>query len=130
MIMSVASQLIVEKVEFYADEAATVTLNNGYSSIEAFCYPCDYKVGDKVDNLLRVLEANVKSAYLLDWPEEVIEQASQERIEKTATYSYVGCAKVTDEKKGIITVNGFRIEVGAIACSGAVAFEFSRLDLW
>lgn len=62
MIIPVASQLIVEKVEFYADEAATVTLNNGYSSIEAFCYPCDYKVGDKVDNLLRVLEANVKSA--------------------------------------------------------------------
>jgi len=106
-----------------------VTLNNGYSSIEDFCFSCDYKVSDKVDNLMRVLEADVKSAYLLDWPEEVIEQASQERIEKTATYSYVCYAKVTDKKEGIIAANSFRNEVVAIACSNAIKLEISRLDL-
>lgn len=128
--MEVSSQLIIQKVEFYGDEAATVTLNNGHSSIEAFCHPCEYKIGDKVDNLLRVLEADVKSAYLLDWPEEAIEKASKERIEKTGTYSYVGVGTVADEKKDIITVNGFRIEVEDISCNGAVEFEIERLDLW
>lgn len=124
------NQLTVKNVEFYGDETASVTLENENSSVEVFCHLCEYSKGDKVNNLLRVLDADVKAAYLSDWPVEMIEEASKERIEKTGPYSYVGCGKVIDENEGIIEVQGFRIDVGEVPCQGAVEFEIDRLDLW
>jgi hypothetical protein len=124
------NQLTVKKVEFYGDETASVTLESEISSIEVFCHPCEYEVGDKVKNHLNVLDADVKAAYLSDWPVETIEQASRERIERIGPYSYVDCGKVIDQKEGIIEVNGFQIELNDVPCDGAVEFNIERLDLW
>ena len=124
------NQLTIKKIDFYGGETASVTLESENSSIEVFCHPCEYSVGEKVDNLLRVLDADVKAAYLSDWSAEIIERASKERIEKTGPYSYVGCGKVVDESKGVIEVQGFNIVVGEVPCQGIVEFEIDRLDLW
>lgn len=124
------NQLTVKNVEFYGDETASVTLENENSSVEVFCHLCKYSEGDKVNNLLRVLDADVRAAHLSDWPADMIEEASRERIKKTGPYSYEGIGKVIDEHKGIIEVQGFRIEVGELPCQGSVEFEIDRLDLW
>jgi len=124
------NQLTVKKIEFYGDETASVTLENESSSVEVFCHPCGYSEGDKVDNLLRVLDADIKAAYLSDWSKEKIGESSKERIEKTGPYSYVGCGKVIDEREGVIEVQGFKIELGEVPCPGFVEFEIDRLDLW
>ncbi len=65
------NQLTVKRIDFYGDETASVTLENENSSIDVFCHLCEYKEGDKINNLLRVLDADVKAAYLSDWPAEI-----------------------------------------------------------
>lgn len=126
----IMDQLTVKKVDFYGDETATITLESDTSSIEVFCHLCEYQEGDKVDNLLRVLDADVKAAYLSDWPEELIKEKSQERLEKTGQYSYAGCGKVVDFENGIIEVKGFRIALEEVPFNGSVEFNIARLDLW
>lgn len=123
-------QLTVKKVEFYGTETATVTLESNTSSIDVFCHMCEYKEGDKVNNHLHVLDAEIKAAYLSDWSQDLIDEKSKERIEKTGTYSYVGCGKVVDTENSIIEVQGFRIEFDNIPFLGPVEFEITRLDLW
>ncbi|MDU0353642.1 hypothetical protein RS130_06590 [Paraglaciecola aquimarina] len=71
------NQLTVKNVEFYGDETASVTLENENLSVEVFCHLCKYSEGDKVNNLLRVLDADVRAAYLSDWPAEMIEEVSR-----------------------------------------------------
>ena len=124
------NQLTVKKVEFYGDETACVTLDCGISMIQVFCHLCVHREGDKVENLLRVLDAEVKAAYLSDWSAEVKRQKSRERIKQTGPYSYVGCGKVVDRENGIIQVNGFCIEIGDLPTEDPVEFEIDRLDLW
>ena len=124
------NQLTVKKIVFYGDETATVTLTSNISSVDVFCHLCEHKEGDKIENLLQVLDANIKAVDLCDYPAEMIEEMSKERIEKTGSFSYVGCGKVIDENEGIIEVQGFRIEVGELSCKGSVQFKIDRLDLW
>tara|TARA_R110002072_G_scaffold252793_1_gene411588 strand:- start:52 stop:429 length:378 start_codon:yes stop_codon:yes gene_type:complete len=124
------NELTVNKVLFYGDETASVTLESDSSSVDVFCHRCEYKEGDKVNNLLQVLDAEVKAAYLGDWPVEIIKEKSQERLEKTGPYSYKGCGKVVDPENGIIEVKGFLIETNEILHCSAVEFEINRLDLW
>lgn len=122
--------LTVKKIDHYGDETASVILESDTSSVEVFCHLCEYKEGDKIENLLHVLDADVKTASLSDWPNELIEENSKERLEKTGPYSYKGCAKVIDFENCIIEVLGFRIEVEDMPYQGAIEFEISRLDLW
>ncbi|MCG8669964.1 MAG: hypothetical protein MI867_11165 [Pseudomonadales bacterium] len=124
------NQLTVKNVEFYGDETACVTLDSGISTIQVFCHLCGYREGDKVQNLLRVLDAEVKAACLSDWPAEVKREKSRERIEQTGPYSYVGFGAVVDRDNGIIQVNGFFIEIGDLPTEDPVEFEIIRLDLW
>lgn len=124
------NQLTVKKVMFYGEETATVTLESEAASIDVFCHMCKYKEGDKIDNLLQVLDADVKAAYLTDWPEELIKEKSKERLEKTGSYSYIGCGKVIETESSIVEVQGFRIELDEIPTQDIVEFKISRLDLW
>jgi hypothetical protein len=124
------NQLTVKKVEFYGEETATVTLESEAASIDVFCHMCEYKEGDKIDNLLQVLDADVKAAYLTDWPEELIKEKSKERLEKTGPYSYIGCGKIIETESSIVEVQGFRIELDEISTQDIVEFKISRLDLW
>ena len=123
-------QLTVKSVKFYGDETASVTLENQNASVEVFCHLCEYSEGDKVNNLLRVLDADVRAAFPFDWPAEKIKEASREWIKKTGPYSYKGIGRVIDENEGVIEVQGFRIEVGEFPCQGSVEYEIYRLDLW
>jgi len=124
------NQLTVKKVEFYGEETATVTLESEAALIDFFCHMCEYKEGDKIDNLLQVLDADVKAAYLTDWPEDLIKEKSKERLEKTGPYSYIGCGKVIEPESSIVEVQGFRIELDEIPTQDIVEFKISRLDLW
>lgn len=124
------NQLTVKKVEFYGEETATVTVESEAASIDVFCHMCEYKEGDKIDNLLQVLDADVKAAYLTDWPEELIKEKSKERLEKTGSYSYIGCGKIVETESSIVEVQGFRIELDEIPAQDIVEFKISRLDLW
>lgn len=124
-------KLIVESVEPYSpgDECASVILRSEQGVIEVFCHPCNLKVGDRVENRLSVLEANVYAAYLNDWPEAEKAERSIERLEKTGPYSYKGCGRTLDQQHGIIEVLGFCIDVGEVLFDGPVEFELSRVDI-
>lgn len=124
-------RLLVERVVPFApgDESATVTLRSAQGVIEAFCWPCDLAPGAYVDNALSVLDAELQSAYLADWPEDVRTQRSVERLEQVGEYAYRGVARVVDQSLGLIEVLGFRIDVGEVPCDGAVEFSISRLDV-
>jgi len=124
------NQLIVKKVDYYGDETATVTLESNITSIEVFCHLCNYQEGDKIENLLHPLDVDFKSAYLSDWPADLIEEKSQERLEKVGPFSYTGCGKVIDKENNIIEVKGFCIELNDTTYSDAIEFEIERLDLW
>jgi len=123
--------LVVERTEPYApdDESASVTLRSACGEIVAFCYPCDLKVGDHIENHLSALDAKVQAAYLTDWTEEEKQERSKERLEKVGPYAYRGCGRVLDQASGLIEVLGFHIELGAVPYSGAVEFEFIRVDI-
>ncbi|WP_298773842.1 hypothetical protein [uncultured Shewanella sp.] len=91
---------------------------------------CEYKEGNKIDDLLQVLGADVKAAYLTDWLEELIKEKSKERLDKTGSYSYIGCGKVVETESSIVEVQGFRIDLDEIPTQDIVEFKISRLDLW
>lgn len=125
------NELIVESVEPYSpgDESASVVLRSERGVMEVFCYPCNLKVGERVENRLSALDANVHAAYLIDWSEREKSERSVERIEKIGPYSYKGCGRTLDQKNGLIEVLGFCIDVGEVPFDGPVEFEFSRVDI-
>lgn len=121
----------VRSVEPYApgDESATVTLSSASGDIVVFCYPCNLKPGDQVENHLSALDANVQAAYLLDWPEEVKQEKARPRLERIGKHGYRGCARVIDQSSGLVEVFGFHIDLGEVPCDGPVEFECTRIDL-
>ncbi|MCP1626334.1 hypothetical protein [Pseudomonas nitroreducens] len=123
--------LLVEHVEPYSpgSESASVTLKSSHGEIEVFCYPCDLKAGDRVENFLFALDADARAASLSDWSSDEVEEREKERLEKVGPYAYRGCGRVLDRTSGLVEVLGFQIELGAVPCDGAVEFEISRLDL-
>lgn len=125
------NNLIVQRVEPYApgDESASVTLKSSKGEIEVFCYPCQVKPGDIVENILSVLDGEARAAYLSDWPEEEKLEKSKEWLEKVGPYAYCGCGRVIDQASGLIEVLGFRLELDEVPCDGAVEFEIKRIDL-
>jgi hypothetical protein len=62
--------LTVVSVDLPGNDAASVTLRCEKAEVVTFCWPCDLKVGDIVENRLSVLEADVLAAYLSDWPDD------------------------------------------------------------
>lgn len=121
-------KLTVVLVDPPDDEDASVTLRSEKGEIVAFCWPCDLKVGDVIENRLSVLEADVLAAYLSDWPEDEKETLSTEWIERIGHYAYRGRGRVIDQTEGLIEVQGFIIEMGALS-DGYVDFKISRLDV-
>lgn len=123
--------LIVERVEPYApgDESASVTLRSSHAEIVAFCWPCECRVGDCIENHLFALDGVARAACLSDWPEDEKIERSKERLEKVGPYAYQGCGRVLDRDAGLIEVLGFHIELGEVPCDGVVEFEFLRLDI-
>ena len=121
--------LTVKSVFYCGEEVATVTLESKRGVIEAFCHPCTLKEGDKVINLLNVLECEIKAAFLDDWPTELKLKRSKESLEKIGSYSYSGVGQLNDPEKGILTVMGFNIEVDTVPAIGPVEFKIDRLDL-
>lgn len=110
------------------DEAASVTLRSEHAEVVAFCWPCDLKVGDIVENQLSVLEADVLATYLSDWPDTEKEELSHEWIERTGHYTYRGRGRVIDQAEGLVAVRGFVIKMPVLS-DEYVDFEISRLDL-
>ncbi|MBQ0937337.1 hypothetical protein [Ideonella paludis] len=124
-------RLLVERVAPFTpgSDSATVTLRSAQGVIEAFCWQCELAPGAYVDCALSVLDAELQSAYLADWPEDIQCQRSVERLEKVGEYAYRGVARVVDQSLGLIEVLGFRIDVGEVPCDGAVEFRISRFDV-
>lgn len=110
------------------DEAASVTLRSETGELTAFCYPCDLKAGDSIDNYLSVLDADVLATYLSDWPEDEKAALSTQWIERTGHYSYRGRGRVIDQAEGLVEVQGFIIAMNAL-CEGHVDFDITRLDI-
>lgn len=110
------------------DEAASVTLRSELGEIVAFCHPCDLSVGDVIENRLSVLEADVRSVYLSDWPEDEKETLSSQWLERIGHYAYRGRGRVIDQAEGLVEVQGFVIEMDVL-CEGHVEFEITRLDV-
>lgn len=123
--------LVVERVDPYTsgDESASVALRSERGSIDVFCSPCNLTVGDRITNHLTALDADARAAYLSDWSEEEKAERSAERLEKIGPYAYRGCGVVVDRSCGLISVLGFRIELGDVPCDGPVEFECLRVDL-
>lgn len=109
-------------------EAASVTLQSEQGQVVVFCHPCDLSVGDIIENRLSVLDAEVRSAYLTDWPNGDKETHSLQRLERIGHYSYRGVGHVLDQSHGLVEVKGFVIEMDVLY-EGPVEFEISRLDL-
>lgn len=110
------------------DEAASVTLRSKKGELVVFCWPCDLKVGDIIENRLSVLEADVHATYFSDWPKDEKEALSTEWIERIGHYAYEGRGRVIDQTEGLVEVQGFIIEMGALG-DGYVDFKISRLDI-
>ena len=125
------STLLVERVEPYApgDESASVTLRSTCGEVVVFCYPCSLAAGDRVQNHLSALDAQVQAAYLSDWPESEKHERSKERLLRVGAYAYKGCGVVLDRTRGLVEVLGFKIDLGEVPCEGHVEFEIARLDL-
>lgn len=77
---------------------------------------------------LSVLDADVRAAYLSDWPADQKEALSSEYLERISHYSYRRRGRVIDAERGLVEVQGFVIEMCA-ANEGHVEFEISRLDI-
>ncbi|GGC21228.1 hypothetical protein [Pseudoduganella buxea] len=120
--------LTVTLVDPPDDEDASVTLRSEKGELVAFCWPCDLKIGDVIENRLSALEADVLATYFSDWPENEKEALSTERIERVGHYAYRGRGRVIDQMEGLVEVQGFIIEMGALS-DGHVDFEISRLDI-
>lgn len=121
-------KLTVVLVDPPDEEAASVTLRSEQGELVVFCHPCSLTAGDVIDNRLSVLDANVHATYLTDWPESEKEALSTEWIERIGHYAYRGRGRALDHGDGLVEVQGFFIDMGAL-CVGRVDFEISRLDL-
>lgn len=124
----IMNKLTVLAVDPPDEEAASVTLRSEHAEVVAFCWPCDLKVGDIVENRLAVLDADVLATYLSDWPEAEKEELSREWIERTGHYTYRGRGRVIDQAEGLVEVRGFVIQLPVLS-DEYVDFEISRLDL-
>lgn len=120
--------LTVILVDPPGDEDASVTLRSEKCELVAFCWPCDLRIGDVIENRLSVLEAHVLATYFSDWPEDRKEALSTEWIERTGHYAYRGRGRVIDQIEGLVEVQGFIIEMDVLS-DGHVDFEISRLDV-
>jgi hypothetical protein len=121
------NSLVVISVDPPDDEDASVTLRSEKAEVVAFCWPCDLKVGDIVENRLSMLDGEVLATYLSDWPDDEKEALSTEWIERTGHYEYRGRGRVIDQAAGLVEVKGFVIEMDVL-CDGYVDFTIARLD--
>ncbi|WP_374583022.1 hypothetical protein [Pseudoduganella sp.] len=121
-------QLTIVLVDPPDEEATSVTLRSDKGEIVAFCYPCDLKAGDVIENRLTVLDAEVTATYLPDWPDDEKEALSNEWIERIGHYAYRGRGRVINQEDGLVEVQGFLIEMGALSY-GHVDFEITRFDV-
>lgn len=110
------------------EEDASVTLRSERAEVVAFCWPCDLKVGDVIENRLSVLEADVLATYFADWPDDEKEKLSVEWIERVGHYAYRGRGRVIDQAQGLVEVQGFIIEMEVLS-EGYVDFSIARLDV-
>lgn len=122
------NQLTVVLVDPPDEEATSVTLRSEKGEVIAFCHPCDLEAGDVIENRLTVLGADVVATYLSDWPEDDKEALSTEWIERIGHYAYRGRGRVIDQEEGLVEVQGFVIEMGALS-DGHVDFKITRLDV-
>lgn len=121
-------KLTVVLVDPPDDEDGAVTLRSEKGEVVAFCWPCDLKVGDVIENRLSVLEADVLSTYFSDWPGDEKETLSTEWIERIGQYAYRGRGRVIDQTEGLVEVQGFIIEMDVLS-DGHVDFKIARLDI-
>jgi len=122
------NQLTVALVDPPDEESASVTLRSSKGELVAFCHPCSLKAGDVIKNRLCVLDVDVLASYLSDWPDEEKDALSTEWIERTGHYAYKGRGRVVNQDEGLVEVQGFLIEMGALS-DGYVDFAISRLDI-
>jgi hypothetical protein len=124
-------KLVVEAVRHYAPgaESATVTLRSERGVIDAFCWPCNLRIGDQVENHLSALDASVRAAFLKDWPADKKAQSATERLEKLGAYAYRGVGHTLNRELGLIEALGFCIEVEEVPVDGPVEFDFPRIDI-
>lgn len=61
---NILNKLTVIAVDPSDEESASVTLRSEHGELVAFCWPCDLKVSDIVENRLSVLDADVVGTYL------------------------------------------------------------------
>lgn len=124
----IINKLTVIFVDPPDEEDASVTLRSEHAELVAFCWPCDLKVGDIVENRLSALDVDVLATYLSDWPESEKEELSREWIERTGHFTYRGRGRVINQVEGLVEVLGFVIEMPVLS-DEYVDFEISRLDL-
>ena len=124
-------ELVVVRVDPFApgSESAEVTLSCGEAEVVAFCFPCFYRAGDRVPNLLHAMDGQAITPFLSDWPDDEKQRLSEERIERKAGFGYQGCGSTFSFNKGRIVVCGFVIELGELPWDGPVEFDVERLDL-
>lgn len=120
--------LTVTLVDPPDNEDASVTLRSDKGELVAFCWPCNLKIGDVIENRLSVMDADVLATYFSDWPEDEKMALSTEWIERIGHYAYRGRGRVINQMKGLVEVQGFIIEMDAES-DGYVDFEISRLDV-
>ena len=120
--------LTVTLVDPPDDEDASVTLRSDKGELVAFCWPCNSKIGDVIENRLSVMDADVLATYFSDWPEDEKIALSTEWIERIGHYAYRGRGRVINRMEGLVEVQGFIIEMDAES-DGYVDFEISRLDV-
>lgn len=120
----------VKSIDHHGKDTASITLENNHTSIVVFCHLCEIEIGDEIKEYLEVLDVNYESAYLDDWPQELKDEKSKMWIKKIGPYSYKGCGKAIDHKKGIIEVLGFKINFDDEIYSDWIEFKINRLDLW
>ena len=122
------NKLTVVSVDPPDEEDASVTLRSQKGELVAFCWPCDLKAGDVIENRLSVLDADVFATCLSDWPDAEKAALCVEWIERTAHFAYRGRGRVIDQAEGLVEVQGFVIEMDA-PCDGYVDFQLTRLDV-
>jgi hypothetical protein len=121
-------KLTVVSVDPPDDEDAPVTLRTEEGEAVAFCWPCDLKVGDVIENRLSVLERDVLATYFSDWSDDEKETLSTEWIDRIGHDAYRGRGRVIDQAEGLVEVHGFIIEMDVLS-GGHVDFNIRRLDV-
>jgi len=89
--------LTVTLVDPPDDEDASVTLRSDKGELVAFCWPCNLKIGDVIENRLSVMDADVLATYFSDWPEDEKMALSTEWIERIGHYAYRGRGRVINQ---------------------------------